>query len=252
MRKQRNAAKKVSRIRRSKGVDIKLTSHDPRVNAAKIAKYTTKQLIAHAKRLDEFNSRRTGFVAGSEGQPLPKAKVERLLKLVEANNIKARQRVNSRKDVKLPGSKVTIGQRAATLDPDRLSAQGVPVNAPYVDTKIDVANINGLAALDKMVSKFEKVLSKGHLPKQIKQARHNMRKMLIDIGAPDLVEKMSKLTDHQFDIYFFDAKRGNEIIPVYALMQMQIGADTKRVVLEDHYDEIAKSLDWAADLPERG
>lgn len=250
-RKHRNATAKISRLN-AKGIVIKGTSYDARDDVKKFATYTTKQLIAHAKRLDEFTQRKTAFVPGAGGAPLPKSKFERYKALEAQHNAIGDIRMNERGDFMAPGSGMSIRDREHTMRPDSVRAQGDVVNRPYSKIERSPENINGEAALDKLTRDMQRKLNRNFLPKQIRASRKQLDDMLDIIGNSELSEAARGLTAHQFDVLWNDTKFATDAGLIYGVMKMKAAGGKDRwyaSVVEDYANDISEALEWAKTLP---
>jgi hypothetical protein len=247
-RKQRNAAAKIRRQKVTKGVSIGFTHADPRANAAKIARYTAKQLIAHAARLDEFTSRKTSFVPGVNGSPLPAQKWKEYKVLESAVNAKARARDEERRHIKDVAGTMTLGERKATFYDDRLSAAGDAVHDFIPKTMRESFQIADAKALEKFIKLQKSRLDEKYVPGKVKEARGQMAQMLKEIGNTEFIERAKKLTDYQFDLLWQDASNVNQISLVYWItQQMARGTHERQFAkqLEDNTSDIHDLFSWA-------
>jgi hypothetical protein len=251
-RKQRNAAAKIRRLEKNKGVAIKLSHADPRANAAKIARYTAKQLIAHAVRLDEFTNRKTQYVPGVEGTPISAAKWKEYKTLEQAVNEAALFRDNERKHIKDVAGTMTLGERKATFYDDRISAAGDAVFDFMPKTTRKSFQMADEKALEKFIKLQKSRLDGNYIPGKIKEARGQMAQMLKEIGNTEFIERAKKLTDYQFDLLWQDASNVNQISLVYWItQQMARGTHERQFAkqLEDNTSDIHDLFAWAEKQP---
>lgn len=220
LQEQRRAAAKISRNKRQKGVDLLGTSQDPRVNAAKIAKYTAKQLLAHQERLRQFNSRTTQFVPGVGGTPIPRHKWNQYKRLEAEHNRIGDERMRERGHLKAPGSGMTIEERENSVR-SKIHAEGSVLNRPYGYIDRTSVQINGLDKLDKLMADIRKKNRREFIPENIKAQREQLRDMLITIGNPEFIKHADDLTDHQFDVLFNDTNFANSVSLRYYILKRQ-------------------------------
>jgi hypothetical protein len=251
-RKQRNAQAKINR-NKHKGINLGSTNYNPRnADLAKFMRYTTKQLIAYGKKLDEFTSRNTQFVAGANGTPLERSAFERYKELERKHNAIGESRMGERGGFKAPGSGMTIREREATMRPDSKRAQGDVVNRPYSKIERKAINIASADALEKLTRDMERKLNRSYLPKKMKESRQQLREMLTMIGNDELNKHAQGLTDFQFDVLWNDTKFATDIGLIYGVMQMKAAGGKDRwysSVVEDYSNDIMEALRWAKTLP---
>lgn len=247
----RNAAAKVRRLA-LKGV--KLTpGQDPRVAVAKLARMTAKQIMAHNERVQQFNTRRTQFVPGSEGQGLPIHKVRQLENLQRQISAKVDERMSEYGHLTPPGSGLSIRDREDLIVNHQARLHGSDArNKPYTKMHSKIENINGENALDELIAKAKKRLRKTYLPEELKRQREHARKMLDRIGNGELLEDFNKLTENQFDIWWNETEAANDLSGNYhTIMSMAAGSQERwyQQVLEDRHGDIKESISWAKNLP---
>lgn len=252
-RKQRNVNAKINRIEKSSGINLRGTSYNPRnADAAKFMRYTTRQLIAYGKRLDEFTNRRTSFVPGAGGVPLPRQAFDKYKELERRHNAIGDARMSERGHFLAPGSGMSIAEREATMRPDSRRAQGDVVNRPYSKIERKSINIASVEALDKLTRDMQRKINRKHLPKAIRDARTQLNDMLTVIGNDELKDEFKKLTDFQFDVLWNDTKFATDIGLIYGIMQLKAAGGKDRwytSVIEDNSSDIREALEWARKLP---
>jgi hypothetical protein len=247
-RKHRNAARKVNRIEKSTGVNIRATGYDPRTSDfSKIGKYTAKQLIAYGNKLDEFNSRRTAFVAGVENEPISRGKWAEYKRNEKAINAKAERRHRQALKQKGPGGTMTVAQREAMFGSKIPTMDGDGRKHIYERHNRQPHQIVSAKALDRLIKEQNKTLNGTHLKKEIRAGRKTAKKILTQFGMHELIDSYSKLTDHQFSVLWFEYGFYDQILPAYGVLKMASG-DTR--VIQDHLQEIRDGIEWASTLPE--
>lgn len=255
VRKRRNAATaKISRIRRSAGIEIGDTQHDPRRNDVNINRYNKAQLTKYLGELNQFNSRDTKFIAGARGVPLSGAKW-REHQQVHADYVRFVNNSESAiNNIKLPGSDVTVGQRNATLkSKDVVSALGDAVRKPLSVVNYKPHNIASEESLAKLTDDLRKRMKPNYVSSKLKDQRQQLRKMLDIVGASEFQKQADRLSDHQFNVLWNYHNFAENVSTIYEMM-IAMAADQKErffgSVIETNSRDIGEQLDWAATLPQ--
>lgn len=255
VRKRRSAVSgKIARIRRNTGVDVTDTREDPRRPPSAIKRMNSIQLKSYYSKLDAFMSRQVGFVAGSDGVALPKAKALELKRLERKYNAIGAKHMEKIRDIFIPVSGMTIAEREATIRPDSIRAQGDVVNRPYSPSDRNISNITSEKALDKIIKSMRSKVSRDFLPRELKESRRQMNKMLDDIGLPTIKAQAKKLTDQQFDTLWNYTNFASGVSLRYEIMQAQSEGRKDRwfdSVIRDQAEDMRDLLDWAKKLPRR-
>lgn len=247
LRKQRNANAKVSRLRKQ-GVSISFTGHDPRTNAKKIARYTTSQLIAYSKRLDEFTSRSNQFVAGAKGTPIPKAKFNEYKRLESLHNRKGAERMEQRGNLKVPGSGLTVAEREA-LGMGIKKAHGDAANKPFFNIE---RTPTGIVDIDALIKDMRKKLDRRYLPNVIKARRNEVEQMMTQIGTHELQKQINELSDYQFDIMVHESDFMRAASLSYELEKMKAASSQQEMIANQYSDalnDLKDYIKWAKSLP---
>ena len=252
-RLQRNANRKASRLKTLKNVHIGATSHDPRVAAKMIGKYTTKQLIAYNKRLTTFNSRTVSFVAGAEGQPIPTDLFLKYKSAEQAHNRIYDSRMDEFGHLIAPGSGMTIKERDQSFfESGGKRARGRAENSPFVKFDRNPEDIKSVDALNKLIDDYTKKNRQSTFKKTLKAEREELNKMLIAIGDEKMIDRANKLTDNQFDILFHETKFATDVSTKYEIWR-SLSAGRKQAwfdsVGETAENDINTAFTWAETLP---
>lgn len=252
VRQRHNAAtRKVSRLR-GKDVEVGGTKFDPRRDPSNIKRYTRAQLNAYLGQLNNFTARTTGFVAGVEGTPLPRAKWREYERQQNAANAKARARAASIGNVKLPGQDMTVAQRSEMMRPNILRAGGEASNRPYAEVNRKPSQIKDVDALNKLIQSFKRKNRPEYLPKYLKGQRKQAEQMMATIGVADQIPELRKLSDHQFDTLFNESSFAGDLGMRYGYMSMLDKGNKSAAhdaVMETTEHDIAEKLSWAKSLP---
>lgn len=247
-----NATKKVSRVRRTSGVELGNTDYDVRVPAQRIASMNMRELSAYEKSLRSFNSRDTGFLKGANNTVIDRkawGEFKRVEAMVNAAGAKWDAGI---KDVFIPEAGMTVAQRQATIKPDRVKAMGEATPRLYVHSDSKPENVNGMKAVQFLTKKMKERLRPGYAKKEIKKGRNAFTQMFVAMGADNLIEELHTLSDHQFAILTKETGFADATGLRYALISMT-NVDTKpgyhETVVEDQTGIIHDYLAWAKTLP---
>lgn len=252
IRRRRAATKKISRMRRSKGVDISGTNLDPRRSIKTIGHYNRKQLNAYLRVINNFQSRKVGFVAGVEGTPIPKSQWEHYKRLERQYNAIGDRHISRIGDIQVPTTGLTIKERDATVRPDSKRAQGEVSHRPFSRVDRNPNNVNGTDALNRLTKDLQKKLDKKFLPKELRKARKQVKDMLNTIGNNEYIKDVKDLSDYQFDILWNYTPFANNTSLAYTVIKMKATGSKDKwysSVVEDQSSDIGEFLKWAKTLP---
>lgn len=252
-KQQRSASAKITRGRK-KGYEIAGTGYDPRIDISPSAidRMDMRQLRAASKKLAQFNDRKTQFVAGAAGIPIPAEDWKRYKAtewLVNRRNLK---RMETRGGLRTPHDDMTLAQRQAMLQNSDFPHMEGGYENPYNLRNRESWQIRNAEALDKLIKANERVLRKGHLANEIKSAKQSLYKMVDEFGDAELSKMVRSLTNNQVDIFWFDYNYAKELVPSYAQAKMLAarGKDAEiAIALEDDLDDVRKAFEWAKNLP---
>lgn len=238
----KNATKKVSRLK-AKGVAIGNTRNDPRENLAAVRQMSPVQLRQYRMSLGEFNSRETAFVAGVKGAPLSKVKYDQYKRLEAKYNAGLKNKIDSIKDVKIPGNDLTIGERYNKMVPKGRSISGASSRFHPYDRRAKGFPSN--KALDVAIEDLERRLVPGFQSQQDTKLRENFEELMKFSGRPDVLKASQGLTAEQFDILWSFDNMVSSIVENYAaVMDMLSGDDEsmEREAINEVYDDILDKM----------
>jgi hypothetical protein len=252
VRARRNAVTaKENRIKKNTGVDLRGTKEDPRRPLEVVDKYNAKQLMSYLGDLNAFMSRNSGFVAGANGVPLPKDQWVEYKNLEKKFNSIGTEQFNKIADIFIPQSGMTISQRAKTISPDTVSAQGDIVNRPYSHTERDPKNIASPEALKVLIKDLKGKVSPKYLPAKLKESRGQAEEMLTTIGNTNLTARVQALSDNQFNTLWNYTNFTRQMSGIYFMLKRMAANTGERwydSVVEDYEEDISEYLDWAESL----
>lgn len=197
-RLRRRVGQKVSRLRRSAGVELSGSPVVPIRDAKAHERYNSIQLNAYAKQLSGFLDRKVQFVADREGRPIPKAKWDREYKVLERQyNENVDNIVKNVRDLDLPNGD-TIAQYMAEMTPTHRTMTNPAVNSMYDPPVRSSKNFRSESALDKMIDTMHVRTSPGYTNQLVRAGREQADMMLDVIGDPGLRKSVEELSDQQF------------------------------------------------------
>jgi hypothetical protein len=245
LRLQRNAGKKISRIK-SQGVVVAGTEFDVRKDRKLIAGYNEKQLAALAARLTSFNSRTMQFVPDREARPVPRTEWKKFKAAEQFLNTKKARELASVADMKMPIGDSTVGQRTAQMTADHAWAGNPAVN-PFRPSNKLPTDIVSRRALKKLTKNLQKRQNAKYDDKEHRQNRKIYKKMFDDAGASDLAKRINKLTPKQFMFMWHYTGFVEAAKKKYVLKQLMGHMEVARheSVLHDAFTDMEKFVEWA-------
>lgn len=192
-RKERAATKKVSR-NEADGINLARSQYDPRVGARRLETMSTRELKSHARRLDEFVSRRTQFVNIFGGTPAPRAMWNEYVRLQAINNERAQRFLDTYGQIRLPGQDLTIaGRIAATTPEQRVNNQG----RVHEHIEREPWSITGTKQLQTLVDSMKKKAAGDYLERTIRARLNSGEGALRAAGFEELIPDVEQLTEAQ-------------------------------------------------------
>ena len=201
-KRQQAVNRKISRLENQKDVKLSGSRFDPRRDVNKIDRYNQRQLAAYVAELDTFMSRKTQFVPGVKGTPLPANKYAALQKATAKANAAKLTAYNAVKDVFLPYSGMTADQRQAMITADHPMAGNPSVHSPKKLSRAESKRIPNEKALDKLTKQRLLEASPEYSKKQEKRDRWNVRQVLKATGDKELQKLLNQLDARQFNILY--------------------------------------------------
>lgn len=244
LKRHKAANAKVTRLRR-KSVEVAGTQHDPRRDAAKIAKYNTPQLLGYIEKLNQFTHRSTQFVALSEGQPLPAHEWRAYKRAERLYNAKVERHYEKVKDVHIPQRNLTVEQYDQTMRPEKVQASGRAAHRPLEKIEREPHRIASPDAVRILKADIDRKRKREYLPSEIAKQREQLNTMLDTIGSGKYKEAAAKLTDYQFDVLFNHLQMADDISIRYETWRKAattVKDSDQEATLEDHSSGIESWL----------
>lgn len=196
MAKQRNAGKKLSRMKSTQGLDLAGTDFDPRRPSDKVAKYNTRQLNALSRKLDEFNDRKHGYVALRSGMVTRQEWAEFKKEQTALNRAKREQWKKS-KDVFIDplGLRREDAQEFYTGNRPTL---GAPMEDVFSETNRKPKNIASPEAFKQIREKMRNVRAEGIKAYSVRTGRDQAYRMAIEAGMTEAANEIANMPDDKF------------------------------------------------------
>lgn len=254
LRRQQAAQRKVARLRR-KGVNISGTPYDVRRNPENIGRYNSRQLQSYLNQLNSFVDRRTSFVGGVEGMPIPREKWQQYKRVEKAYRKRAEAHYETVKDTFIPQSGLTVEGFDKKIRRKREPGKGgVPRPMELFSDRMpyEVLDEKKLARLQK---NLEKKLQADYLPKEVKRSRKKMLQAVAEFGDKELTDLAKSLTDEQVDTLWNYTDAPRDIFSGYHYMRLLSAGKADEAQANIHEDAAYETkvwLQWAKELPPRG
>ena len=250
LRLQRNAGKKISRVKGKQGAVVAGSEYDPRRALSDISTMRGRDLDAMIRRLTRFNSRDTQFVAGHEGVPMPRTDWRAYVAAQEGLNAKKKREHDSVKDIPMPLGDETIGQRTAKMTPDHAGAGNPAVN-PFRPVNRLPGDITGTAKLKALTKKLRKQQGSKWDAEEHIATRNIFRDMIDKIGAPELAAAVGALSPKQFMVMWHYTSFASDLSRWYEVAKELVDDGEKEWYddsLADAFDNIWGHVRWAKEL----
>jgi hypothetical protein len=246
------ATRKISRLRREKGVELSGSLFDLRRDINKIKRYNKAQLNKYLMELTTFNHRGTQFVAGKQGKPIP-AKDWQYAKSLEAQiNSIANQHNASVANVHDPLTNLPIGKRDATMRPDRVRAAGEAAMRPFEVREREARHVNGAEGVQALIKSMEKKLKPTYFKASLTESRRQANQMLKVMGAKHLQKSIRKLSDYQFDVLWNYLKLSDALSAKYEIRRKSNVSEERwyAKAYEDKAEDVEELINHAhANIP---
>lgn len=246
------AGRKVSRLRRTKGVEIAGTRHDVRRPAENIGKYNRAQLTSYMRQLNQFQARSTTFAAGAQGAVLTGAQVAKFEDLKSRLNRRADYHAKRVAGIHIEPLGTSVAQRRAGRYGEGFQPVGGDASQHvYATVNRDVRNVVSDDALDKLNRQMERRLSPRHVKEHLRGQREQFRSMAGRIGInPESMKKFDRLNNDQFNVFWNETNVAELASAVYWTVANNDEATALRLsgMIESGVSTIEEYIDWAETL----
>jgi hypothetical protein len=254
-KRRKAATDKINRLKKN-GINIANTEYDPRQDIRNFKNKSIKELRNYLAELNSFTDRTTTFVSAARGKTISGSAWAEYKELENRYNAIGAQHLESIKDIVIPGSGLTIGERSEEVLSKR--AQGDIFNRPYGVINRKSTNIESAESLKKLSDDLRRKLSKSYLPSTIRQQRSRLNELFLTLGNPEweikngetitAIEAANRLSDYQFDIFYNYGGGANTVYVQYAVYSM-MNARQSAQYEENFINDIAGLFEWATRLP---
>lgn len=249
-----SASRKVRR-NEAKGIKVEDSAYDPRRDISKVNRYNAVQLRSYLKDLNEFRSRRTQFVKGAKGAPLPSQAWRNYAKIQKQRNSIVENVNKQYADVFLDNSDMTIAERMERVVPDRLSPGSNPaVNNPFARLITRAPeNVTSEKALRTLVKQAQKQLDPKYMDRMAREGKKTVATFLRTAGQYELLADIQKLNNKQFHMLWTYTNLGNVSSLAYELAKSLLMPDKddrrsdkwEAGTIGDSFIEVEKLVKWA-------
>lgn len=197
-KKQRNATRKVARLRRQNAVDLKGTEHDPRVAHARINRMNTRQLNALSRKLDTFTSRNKQYKPGSLGAIITSAQFNYYKYIENKYNQAGIARYEAVKGLTDPNRGHSVESRDQTT-----ARAGMQKDyRPYDPISRASTDFPSAQALQTVIKEMQRRVYSDYSKTEIDKSRKWIDKALETRGDEDNRKLVNTLNDEEFDLMF--------------------------------------------------
>jgi len=236
---ERNARRKIARLK-AKGVtaDMLISFRD----AKNVARYNTKQADSYIQRLEQFNSRKTGFVQLGNGKWIPKEKWL-AYKDAEARANKSVRNLKKRfEKMPSPNKWLTMAElRQMTVE--GLVSQGrkkMPSPSDIHEVHRKPHSIRSESALGKLERKYREQLTAEGRKRKVEGYRRTI-KGLLDFVEPSLSSEIDSLTDEQIrKLWVYQSSFAQELALWYLMQKAKMEGE-REGVYQRYWDGVSKN-----------
>lgn len=196
IKRERDASRKVRRVEHNSGAKLGNSEFDPRIKDPNVLRgMNGRELRSHINNLNKFIDRKNQFVSGFGGAPIPRQQWETYQRLESSFNEKVAQRENAIRDIKLPGSDTTIGQRLGMLA-DRSFGTGDSFRQ-FQQVHRNPTFLKDAASLDKLIKQLKDKNTGKYLKEGLTPRLNSLFALLENSGNEDFVSRVKKLSPEQ-------------------------------------------------------
>lgn len=247
-KREQAVKRKMQRLAR-KGVKAEGTEVDPR--RTDVGNMTARQMGQYVKRLDQFVDRKTQFVPGVSGTPLPAAKwreFKRRENIANQVSIAYRKKIEN---VHVPSKGMTMGEYRE-MKRGNLPSRLIPSVNDAFDVRGRISyGVPNEKALDKLIQQEKARAQPSNFKNWQKSNREAARKMLTHLNEKDLAKRLDKLTDAQFHLMWESG--ASEVALAYVISQsaFESGEDEPAWWQQrsgDELGEVRELAEWASSV----
>lgn len=246
VRRANAAGRKIEQLRAS-GIIVSGSEFDPRRDAAKIARYNSRQVNAYIRNLNNF-IKNAEFVPSAGGKPIPVSAANRFER--------TKQRFNAYVDKYREGFKdlvVDYADGSAPLTVEQINkigsddwktfAKGRSAQRPLAHSESEIQNIEGIDKLRKLEQFMREKMKGDYLPSRIARGREEARQMIAQLNSPDLQADIDKLNDFQFSVVWHEMGLADSLSSTYWTVMNADNADAAKMQ-EASMNDTRKIVKW--------
>jgi hypothetical protein len=230
-----------------KGVKLQGSKYDPIRPNAPVSNYTKIQLEVYSRKLETFNSRANQFVPGRRGTPLPIQQWRTYKRYERQANKIVQSHLDRVKDVYVPQTGMTVGQRIAATQSEFPQTANPASNSVYQTLNRNSNGIVSEKALNKLIKQQREKVSPARMKKEIRSGRKQFDAMMLMAGRSDISDIASKLTDHQFNFLWRFTNTAGASSLAYEIQMRKLAGNNARwydQVADDSMGDVQEMVEW--------
>ena len=246
---RQSVTNKINRVKKNTGAKVAGSDLDPRRPAGIENRYNARQLQTHIAELKDFMRRGNQFVALQGGAPATKG---------EWHVYKRREQAQTEARLAQEAvmAKVDTPSGLTALQNKQMMQEGNEqvVHGPYRAYDRAPSEVASRSALKKLSDSMLNQIKVGYLSDKTQQGRENLNKALLLMGDDAEVDRLNKLSEKQFELFWFGTNVAEAIFMKYGIEKDRAANPTRKETwqdkaIEDAADELGTYLDWAETLP---
>lgn len=241
---EKRVGRKFSRIKSKTGAVVAGTQFDPR-KGKNVQSMRTRDVQAHIRKLENALDRKTQFVAGANGAPLPRQKWNTFEAGQQALQAKRAIDLAPFANERLPGPKSateTIGQRQEKIR----SKHPTALNQVYTPPVLKPFNVKDAEALITLTKSNAKRMTRKWARDEHKRAQEEFKKMVEVFKDDSLTADVMNLSYGQFDMIWNLTRFADAMSLGYHHIKAKHTAKQKvpESVMKDQIAEAKSILEW--------
>lgn len=246
-RRAQAAGRKIERLRAS-GIIVSGSEFDPRRDAAKVARYNSRQVNAYIRNLENF-TKNAQFVPSAGGKAIPVAAAARFERTKARFNTYVDKYRESFKDLVVDladgSAPLTVEQKNKIGSDDwKTFAKGRSAQRPLAHSESEIENIEGIDKLRKLEQFMRDKMKADYLPSRIERGREEAKKMVAQLNNPELQAEIDKLNDFQFGVAWHELGLADSLSQTYWTVMNADNADAAKMQ-DAAMGDTRKLVKWA-------
>lgn len=240
------AQRKIARNAK-KGVKLEGTKYDPLRPNAPVAQYTRIQLESYARRIEKFTHRGNQFVPGRKGVPISATQWRAYQRAERAANGASDRVIKAVKDVYVPATGMTVGQRMAATQSEFPKTANPASNDIYTKITRDSRNIVSEKALNRLIKQQREKVTPAYIRRETRNGRKQFEQMMLMAGRNDIIQSAKKLSDDQFHFLWRFTNTPGASSLAYEITMRKLAGNNARwydQVADDSMGDVKEMVEW--------